>query len=277
MLSFRSSFITSSLLWKVSIRTKKVLNSHKPYDPVTPKSSSAAFLPAKKESKWSSSFSLPDSFPVAVWNDFITTDEEQEIFNILNPTLADKPYAPSHFDSVIHNYKEQLLHPLLIKEHPILNNIVDRVRNKILKDGFHLEDIHVLDIAESGFIAPHVDTEFTGGIVCGLTLLSDAVVTFQPHVQELQESLLKAQSNSNDNTHSQTKLEQNTSISFDELPRIELLVPARSLYIQTGAARYKWTHAIDKQESHTFNSVPIPRSRRISIMFRDQIPPKWAK
>lgn len=247
-----------------------VWNTHKPFDPVTPQSPDACFIKGTKEEY---NNELPLSFPVKVWKDFISPKEEEKLVQFLEPALMKKKYSISHFDSVICNFKEHLLSHKIILENEFLWSIVNKVKNEICAKDTELEDIHVLDIAENGYIAPHVDTNFTGGIVAGLTLLSDAVVTFQPHNTELQETLLnkKQENSSSENANKNTKLALNTTIVFPELPRIELLVPARSLYIITQEARYNWTHAIEVQENHKFNAEVVPRNRRISLMFRDEI------
>lgn len=269
MLRYKSTYVGLSTLKLVRNNfCSRILNAHKQFDPVTPQSTYANFIPGTNKE-----YDLPNSFPVNVWNDFITTEEEDKLVQFLDPTLQKKEYSKSHFDSVICNYKEHLLSHTIINQNEFLSNIFQRVKDKICAEGIELEFVHVLDIAEDGFIAPHVDTDFTGGIVAGLTLLSDAVITFQPHNPDLQESLLEEKKNSNnDAIKNNTKLALNETIVFPDLPRVELLVPKRSLYIITKEARYDWTHAIELQQNHKFKNELIERKRRISLMFRDLIP-----
>ena len=265
MFHLLNNIISFPLITSVVRRGMKVLNAHKPFPPCTPNSKWACFVEGTDPKRGHA----PNELPVAVWPEFISLDEENRMVDYLDAKLQKKPYYASHFDSVICNYREQLLPLQMAMEQQVFSDVVKRVREMIFHENTNMEDIHVLDIAENGFIAPHVDTEFTGGIVAGVTLLSDAVVTFQPHEPELQESLLKERESGSSGT---TRLAQNSSIVFPELPRVELLVPARSLYIITGDARYNWTHAIEVGTNHTFNSTFIPRTRRISLMFRDELP-----
>jgi len=264
-----------SPLW-VPKRFVRVLHAHKPFPPITKESLSAAFYPAEEPTSEYSQWKVPESFPVTVWSNFISEEEEKNFVDFLQPQLARKRYSPSHFDGVICNYREKLLTAAQFQEKEFLQSIYSRVQQQICGPSTSLSDAHVLDIAENGFIAPHVDTEFTGGIVAGLTLLSDAVVTFQPHVPALQESLLSDRMASA-SAAGGTRLANNPSIVFPQLPRVELFVPARSLYILTQEARYEWTHAIEMPSRHSFRSVPISRGRRISVMFRDELPPKTSQ
>jgi len=254
----------------------RVWDSHKEFPSVTPDSPSAAFYPAESPVSEYSHWKVPESFPVTVWPQFITEEEESQFVNFVHPQLARTRYSPSHFDGVICNYREKLLSTQQFQEKDFLKSIYARVQEQICGPSTTLSDAHILDIAEDGFIAPHVDTEFTGGFVAGLTLLSDAVVTFQPHVPVLQESLLSDKQKGAFSPGG-TRLASNPSIVFPQLPRVELYVPARSLYILTREARYEWTHAIEMPSCHTFRSVPVARGRRISVMFRDELPPKQPK
>jgi len=266
----------SASVWCASRRYyARVWSAHKQFSPTTRESASAGFFPAEAPTDEYSHFEVPETFPVTVWPNFISEEEEKKFIDFLQPQLARKRYSPSHFDGVICNYREKLLTVSQFQENDFLQAIYSRVQEQICGPSTSLSDAHVLDIAENGFIAPHVDTEFTGGIVAGLTLLSDAVVTFQPHVPALQESLLSDRMASS-SPPGGTRLAHNPSIVFPQLPRVELFVPARSLYILTQEARYEWTHAIEMPSRHAFRSVPIPRGRRISVMFRDELPPKTA-
>lgn len=251
----------------------RVWNAHREFPPITRESPSAGFYPAEEPTDEYSKWDVPETFPVAVWPNFITEEEERNFVDFLEPQLSRKRYSPSHFDGVICNYREKLLPAAQFQEKEFLQSIFSRVQQQICGPSTSLSDAHVLDIAEEGFIAPHVDTEFTGGIVAGLTLLSDAVVTFQPHVPALQESLLSDRMAST-SPPGGTRLAHNPSIVFPQLPRVELFVPARSLYILTQEARYEWTHAIEMPSRHSFRSTPVRRGRRISVMFRDELPPK---
>ena len=49
---------------------------------------------------------------------------------------------------------------------------------------------------------------------------------------------------------------------------MEISLPPRSLYLLQGEARYSMAHSIPKREGD---------ERRLSIIFRDDIPPPWAR
>jgi len=53
--------------------------------------------------------------------------------------------------------------------------------------------------------------------------------------------------------------------------RLELLLPARSLVVLSGEARYRWTHGIAGRRVDEFNGIKIVRERRISLTFRKVI------
>ena len=253
---------------RVACRFAHVWTAHRPFPPATRESEYTSFKGVKHhDEEYQNVQRLPDRFPVAVWPNFITEEEEREMVGAVEPRLHRKPYAKSHFDSVICNYRE-----LLLDRHALpsdsLRALYARVQDHLCAPGTALADVHVLDIAENGFIAPHVDTEFTGGMVAGVSLLSDAVITFQPHVPALQERLLEEKPNKQGGT----RLQGNDSICFPQLPSIELLVPARSLYVLVQEARYSWTHAIEVSNCHSFRGQIVPRTRRISLMFRDELP-----
>jgi alkylated DNA repair dioxygenase AlkB len=50
--------------------------------------------------------------------------------------------------------------------------------------------------------------------------------------------------------------------------RVAIHVPARSFWVITGAARYKWRHGIASRLTDVIDGERRPRSRRVSITFR---------
>lgn len=64
-------------------------------------------------------------------------------------------------------------------------------------------------------------------------------------------------------------LEESVSVFDDELPRVELMLQPRALYVLCNEARYTWTHGIEKPCAHSFQGDAVTRTRRISVMFRD--------
>ena len=114
--------------------------------------------------------------------------------------------------------------------------------------------VHVIDLEAAGVISPHIDSvKFSGGVVCGISLLSHAYMTLQHE----------------DEAHADAT--------------VDLYLPRRSLYILSGAARYHFTHAIKegaKSEAGAAGSAGgdeegeavrfEERSRRVSLIFRDE-------
>jgi len=49
----------------------------------------------------------------------------------------------------------------------------------------------------------------------------------------------------------------------------DLLLPRRSLYIMSHTARYNFTHEILAKEHSEFQGTPVPKTRRISIICRN--------
>ena len=50
---------------------------------------------------------------------------------------------------------------------------------------------------------------------------------------------------------------------------VKYYIPARSVYILSGDARYKWTHGIPFTTTDTYYGLVIPRTTRYSLTFRD--------
>ena len=87
-------------------------------------------------------------------------------------------------------------------------------------------------------LSPHVDSvKFSGGVVCGVSLLSHAHMTLQ---------------------HEDVEAHGDAAV--------DLYLPRRSLYILSGPARYQFTHAIKEGGG----GGGAERSRRVSLIFRDE-------
>ena len=52
---------------------------------------------------------------------------------------------------------------------------------------------------------------------------------------------------------------------------VNVLLPPRSLYIMSGAARHEYRHAILGGASHSWRGIPFAKGRRISLIFRDDV------
>ncbi|XP_072761390.1 alpha-ketoglutarate-dependent dioxygenase alkB homolog 7, mitochondrial [Anoplolepis gracilipes] len=172
--------------------------------------------------------------------DFISEKEEDILMQEVDPYMKQLRYEYSHWDNAIHGYRETEWK----KWSKDSSQILDRVRKKAFPPEMtQLSLVHILDLASEGWIKPHIDSvRFCGGIIAGLSLLTDSVMklTMEGHEKECVECFL---------------------------------LPRRSLYIMSGVARYKYNHEILKSEESYFEGQHVPKSRRISIICRSEPDP----
>ena len=172
---------------------------------------------------------------VPLWEAAISVEEEAALVAQADGWLARRRYEPGHFDGVITQYRE-LQQPL--RRFSCGNQrVIERLLALALPAHTDVLPVHILDLLPEGEIGTHVDhQEYSGAHIVGLSLLSHAVMTL--------------------------KREECGS-------RCELLLPRRSLYVLSGAARYEWAHEVAAQP--VFEGVPMPaKQRRLSLLFRDR-------
>mmetsp|Transcript_35068 Transcript_35068/g.55152 ORF Transcript_35068/g.55152 Transcript_35068/m.55152 type:complete len:220 (+) Transcript_35068:102-761(+) len=180
---------------------------------------------------------------IRVFEEVVSTKEEESIVRELDAIFARKRYATNHWDGVIESYKEsERLSWADEENHKIVQKIQRFISGHV---DFHFPGFlptHAIDLSEEGFISPHIDSiKFSGGFVAGLSLLSHSVMKFQ---------------------------DERNSLNI-----IEAQLPPRSLYLMTGDVRYHYTHEILPQGGVAKLSTQKPlhqRGRRISLIFRDQ-------
>ncbi|EGI69526.1 PREDICTED: alpha-ketoglutarate-dependent dioxygenase alkB homolog 7, mitochondrial isoform X2 [Acromyrmex echinatior] len=172
---------------------------------------------------------------------FISEKEEDILIQEVDPYMKRLRYEFSHWDNAIHGYRETEWK----KWSKDSSQILDRVRRKAFSsEMIQLSLVHILDLAPEGWIKPHIDSvRFCGGIIAGLSLLSDSVMrlAMEGHEEECVACFL---------------------------------LPRRSLYIMSGIARYKYNHEILKSEESYFEGRHVPKGRRISIICRTEADPK---
>ncbi|XP_064104966.1 alpha-ketoglutarate-dependent dioxygenase alkB homolog 7, mitochondrial-like [Macrobrachium nipponense] len=97
---------------------------------------------------------VTSSFQVV--SDFISIEEEEILMKEVEPHFKRLQYEFDHWDDAIHGFRE-----------------IERGRwVKVLR-----LLVHILDLAKTGVIKPHVDSvRFCGNIISGVCLLSDAVM-----------------------------------------------------------------------------------------------------
>ena len=179
---------------------------------------------------------------VRVIPEFVTRDEERALAAELDPIFARQRYRRDHWDGVITGYKETERHAWAREENAA---VVERARRAITAGG---DDVtawlptHAIELEPSGEIRPHVDSvKFSGGFVAGVSLLSAAIMTLE-------------------------RADAGAERAADTVDTVRLLLPPRSLYVLSGAARFEFTHRIG---GGAFGGAPVERGRRLSLIFRD--------
>ena len=144
----------------------------------------------------------------------VSEEEEAALVADIDRWFVRKRYDGGHFDKVITQYREVQKPARRFSE--ANQRVLQRLRDLVFSPEADLLPVHVLDLHADGEIGPHVDhVEYSGRVIVGLSLLTDAVMTFR---HERSEALAS------------------------------VLLPRRSLYVMADAARYDWAHAILAQE-----------------------------
>lgn len=189
-----------------------------------------------ESSEWNQDLRENLEISLKIIPNFITEKDEESLVKEVEPHLKRLVYEKNHWDEAIIKFRETER-----KNWNIANTkLIDHLRST----AFHPEDkqlpyVHVLDLAEDGHIKPHIDsTRFCGSTVAVLSLLSDCVLKL---------------------VHSEFK---NHNVRY--------FIPRRSLYVMTGASRYDYTHEILPNEDSFVNDIKVPKSRRISIVCRNE-------
>ncbi|XP_038627713.1 alpha-ketoglutarate-dependent dioxygenase alkB homolog 7, mitochondrial [Tachyglossus aculeatus] len=166
--------------------------------------------------------------------DFLSVDEEAALSRELDPQLRRRRYQFDHWDAAIHGFRETEKSRWSEPSRAILQ----RVRAAAFDPNQpQLPLVHVLDLDQSGYIKPHVDSvKFCGSTIAGLSLLSASVMRLVD--------------------------------SRDPQQWLELLLEPRSLYILRGPARYDFSHQILRDQESFFAGRKVPRGRRISVICR---------
>lgn len=186
---------------------------------------------------------------MTIVDNFISSSEEDQLFNEIEPYLKRMKYEFDHWDGVIIGYRETERK----NWQPENKKIIERVQNFAIKDGKILSHIHVLDLSEDGEILPHVDNvRFCGTVIAGISLLSDSIMRFAPHHEGLEgEAAIK-------------ELEHSSE------PFVDVLLKRQSLYVIKNKVRYDYTHQILSKSLSKFKSKIVEKSRRISVICRNE-------
>lgn len=195
---------------------------------------------------------------MVIHTDFITEAEEQHFIEELEPYLKRMRYEFDHWDDAIHGFRETERK----NWYPDNKAVINRIRD-IAFSGEILPHIHVLDLADKGVIKPHVDsTRYCGTTISGISLLSNSVMRLV-RVDERKYN----QTNQQDDYRSikPPKLSDEKTYNY----YADVLLMRRSLYIMKNSARYNFTHEILGNENSFFKQEKIDKTRRISIICRN--------
>lgn len=167
--------------------------------------------------------------------EFITIEEESNLMLEIEKSFRRTKYEYDHWDNAIHGFRET--------EKSHWNECNMEIMGRIQQLAFHKKDAipatHVLDLAENGYIKPHIDSvKFCGSKIAGLNLLSDSVMRFRP--------------------------------DGDSENHIDVLLPRLSLYIMRDTLRFKYTHELLSNEESIFNDKVVKKDRRISVLHRTE-------
>ncbi|XP_016965054.1 alpha-ketoglutarate-dependent dioxygenase alkB homolog 7, mitochondrial [Drosophila biarmipes] len=199
--------------------------------------------------------------------DFISESEEQQLHEEIEPYMSRLRYEFDHWDDAIHGFRETERK----KWFPKNREILERVR-KVAFDGAVMPYVHILDLAPDGVIKPHVDsTRYCGTTISGISLLSDSVMRLvRTDAQRYnQPSSGTAKELESKGSEPDAAYRHQPAASLENNFYADLLLPRRSLYIMSHTARYNFTHEILAKEHSEFQGTPVPKTRRISIICRN--------
>ncbi|XP_025831021.1 alpha-ketoglutarate-dependent dioxygenase alkB homolog 7, mitochondrial [Agrilus planipennis] len=171
-----------------------------------------------------------------IHKDFLSEVEEKSLLDQVEPRLKTLRYQFDHWDDAIHGYREtEILH-----WNEANTQILSRVRQVAFPPGVpQLDTVHILDLDEKGVIKPHIDSvRFCGNTIAGLSLLTESVMKL---------------------VHEKYK---------DLIAKVHLT--RRSLYIMKDSARYDYKHELLKNSESIFKNSPVIKTRRISIICRNE-------
>ncbi|RMX62165.1 hypothetical protein DD238_003602 [Peronospora effusa] len=168
--------------------------------------------------------------------DVITKDEELLVADECSRILKRRRYEENHWDNAIVKFKEMERSRWSTETLRVLQKV--REATILPKELNYFPAVHVIELAEDGYIKPHLDSiKFSGRVVAGVNLLSPSVMRFK---EEYGDSVIDA------------------------------YLPRRSMYMMTGRVRYHYTHEIVPGMQVFKGQVPVNRTHRISILLRDE-------
>ncbi|CAI5743038.1 unnamed protein product [Peronospora destructor] len=208
-------------------------------------SASASFPAISPQSLWQDVYNLDmtkchdlllNEGDLQIMLDVITKDEELVVADECSHILKRRRYEEDHWDNAIVKFKEMERFRWSAETLRVLQKI--REAAILPKELNYFPAVHVIELAEDGYIKPHLDSiKFSGRVVAGVNLLSPSVMRFK---EEYGDSVIDA------------------------------YLPRRSMYMMTGRVRYHYTHEIVPGTQMFKGQVPVNRTHRISILLRDE-------
>ena len=226
-----------------------------------------------------------------VYPNFITDDEGRYLINESARRLKRRKFEDGHWDSVITGYREvelstpneRVQHQDMHEDVPQFAKTIHKTRkhlaanhfNKSNNNNIHWLPCHTIDLSADGVLSAHVDSvKFSGEIVAGISLLSDAVMRLRPSSDEWD----REDGNISSDVTQDDISSSNTNANEEY---VDLYLPQNSLYVLTGMSRYSYTHEL-LPSGATFElslsggegdledtEIEVIRGRRLSIIFRD--------
>ncbi|CAI8000411.1 Alpha-ketoglutarate-dependent dioxygenase alkB homolog 7, mitochondrial, partial [Geodia barretti] len=183
-----------------------------------------------------------DCGDVGVLPGFVTEDESESLLVEIRRTLRGKRYLYNHWDGAIEGYRETEKPVWGEANPPVIHRLKQVAEDAGGEDVRALDEVHVLDLANDGFIRPHIDSiKFCGDVIAGLSLVSECVMVFQHE--------------------------------DDSTKWIRALLPPLSIYIMRGRVRHNYTHAVPLTgEESGFKGQTVSREQRVSVISRTRPP-----
>jgi alkylated DNA repair protein alkB family protein 7 len=221
-------------------------------------------------------YALPENFGVRVLPEFFSHAEEEALDTFCSALLRKRPWETHHFDSVITNYRETqaALSRLCAPGAGVVARALREFPPQGPRVGAPMDALHALELSPQGSIGAHVDSvKFSGGVVAGLSLRSDALMVLT--VDEGAAAEGRAPTAAAWAAAAATAAAAGAPAPAPApAPAVTILLPRRSLYLLTGEARFGWAHALPLWGCFEGRGVVArdPARGRLSIILRDQLP-----
>ena len=201
-----------------------------------------------------------------VYPGYLSEEEGQSLVKEVSKRLKRRRFEDGHWDSVISKYREiELATPVEVDsdstiDFPQYAQTIQRTRD-LLQSYVYPQSInpipwlpcHAIDLSKNGSLDAHVDSvKFSGGIVAGISLLSDSIMRLRPAKGEW--------------------IDNDSDESLDG--HVDLYLPKLSLYCLHGMSRFHYSHELlpsDSAYQIHGEDIQVTRGRRLSIIFRDAL------